>query len=275
MAVESESTSVRDPADTPLTFFGNEVKVERERHGIRREDLAKKAACGYSLVAKVEAGTRLPHLSFARACDDLFPGAEGRFERLYPLALRYAFPGWFQPYLALEWKASRLRMFHPQLMPGLVQTERYARAVLRTDRPPNLETLVTGRIERQQILERADNPARLWVILNQSALTNVVGGRDVMREQLEHLLVLAGTPRHRVQVVEDKGNHHGYASPFGILSFDDDEDVVHVDGYPRGYVLAEPDDVRRATDAYDLLTAMASSPDASADLISSILKGYS
>lgn len=272
MTVEAESRD-QDAADTPLTFFGNEVKVERERHGIKREDLAAEAACGYSLVAKVEAGRRLPHLSFARACDRIFPGAEGRFQRLYPLALRYAFPGWFRPYLQLEWKARTLRMFHPQLMPGLVQTERYARAVLRTDRPPNLESLVTGRIERQQILERETDPACLWLILNQSALTNQVGGRDVMREQLEHLLVLADTPRHRVQVVKDEGNHHGYASPFGILSFPDDEDVVHVDGFPRGYVLAEQDDVQRATDAYDLLMAMAASPDASADLISSILKG--
>lgn len=271
VTVEAEDVTP-DPAATPLTFFGNEVQVERERWGIKREALAEAASCGYSLVAKIEAGKRTPSLEFARACDRLFPGSDGRFERLWPLALRYAFPGWFQRYVSLEWKASVVRMFHPQLCPGLVQTERYARAVLRTGRPSNLESLVTGRIERQRILERETDPARLWLVLNEAALTNQVGDREVMHQQMGHLLKLADTPRHRVQVVPDKGQHHGWASPFGILSFPDDQDVVHVDGFPRGYLLAETEDVTRATDAYDLLTALALPPDESAELITDIQK---
>ncbi|MFF1460060.1 Scr1 family TA system antitoxin-like transcriptional regulator [Streptomyces sp. NPDC058330] len=271
MAVEAEPAT-SDPAETPLTFFGAEVQVARERWNIRREDLAQAASCGYSLVAKIEAGKRTPSLNFARACDQIFPGAEGLFERLWPLAMRYAFPPWFRRYLELEWKASSLRMFHPQLMPGLVQTESYARAVLRTGRPSNLEELVTGRIDRQRILERDRDPARLWLILNEAALTNMVGDREVMHQQLSHVLKLSEVARHRVQVVPNTGQHHGWASPFGILSFPDDEDVVHVDGFPRGYLLAEPEDRTKASDAYDLLTALALSPDLSAELITSIQK---
>ncbi len=270
MTVEAEKAD--EAATTPLTFFGKEVEVARNRWKVTREQLADEAACGYSLVAKIEKGNRTPSLEFARACDRLFPGSEGRFERLWPLALRFAFPPWFRRYVELEWKAHSIRMFHPQLMPGLVQTEGYARAVLRTGRPSNLESLVTGRIERQRILDREESPARLWVILNEAALTNQVGTAETMRVQLAHLLTLAETPRHRVQVVPDEGQHHGWASPFGILGFEDDEDVVHVDGFPRGYLLAEPEDVLKATDAYDLLVALALSPDKSAALIDSIQK---
>ncbi|MFF8437502.1 MULTISPECIES: helix-turn-helix transcriptional regulator [Streptomyces] len=270
MTVEAEDPE--HEAETPLTFFGKEVLVTRERWKISREQLANEAACGYSLVAKIEKGDRTPSLEFARACDRIFPNAEGRFERLYPLALRFAFPPWFRRYVKLEWKATAVRMFHPQLMPGLVQTEGYARAVLRTGRPPNLESLVTGRIERQRILNREENPARLWVVLNEAALTNQVGSPEVMHQQLGRLLELADTPRHRVLVVPDEGQHHGWASPFGILSFKDDDDKVHVDGFPRGYLLAEPEDVQRASDAYDLLVALALSPDKSAALIETTQK---
>ncbi|OKH91143.1 hypothetical protein AB852_32325 [Streptomyces uncialis] len=174
----------RRPAASPLKYFGSEVRLERERLGWTRKELGKEAHCGYSLVAKIESGERVPGLDFARTCDRVFPHANGRFERLWPLALRLAFPPWFRRYAELEWKATVVRMFHPQLLPGLVQTPDYARA----------------------ILEGAD--------------------------------------------------------------------VVHVDGFPRGFLLAEPDDVAKASEAYDLLTAMACSPDESADLIDSIAKDH-
>jgi hypothetical protein len=94
-----------------------------------------------------------------------------------------------------------------------------------------------------------------------------------MREQLAHLRDLAETPLHRVQIIADKGHRYGYPSPFGpfgLLSFNEGADVVHVDGFPKGYILAEPDDVVVAKDAYDLLKGIASSPDESAELIDSI-----
>lgn len=271
MSVEDEHTDTADPAKSPLMHFGNEVQIERERLGMSRAELGKEAHCGYSLVAKIEKGERTPALDFAEACDRVFPHAHGRFVRLWPLALRYAFPPWFRRYVELEEKATAIRMFHPQLVPGLVQTEDYARAVLRTGRPTNLDDLVTARIERQRILER-EKPTRLWLVLNEAVLRNVVGSKEVMHGQLTHLRDLAEIPAHRVQIIRDSGKHHGWASPFGLLSFNEGADVVHVDGFPKGYVLAEPDDVTAAQDAYDLLKAMASPPDESAELIDSISK---
>lgn len=263
-----------DPAASPLSYFGHEVRLERERLGMSRADLGGLAHCSYSLVAKIESGDRVPTLGFAKVCDETFPHAAGRFERFWPLALRYAFPPWFRPYAELEWTATVVRMFHPQLFPGLVQTPEYARAVLRTGRPTNLEDLVTARIERQHVLTREQDPARLWLILNEAVLTNTVGSPAMMRQQLTHLRHLAETPRHRVQIIRRRGPHYATEGAWGLLSFNEGADVVHVDGFPRGYVLADQEDVTTAQDAYDLLKAIAEPPDETAELIDSLLKDH-
>ncbi|MEU9608641.1 helix-turn-helix transcriptional regulator [Streptomyces sp. NPDC048057] len=271
MTVEAESERP-DPTASPLAHFGNEVRIEREALNMSRRDLGQQAHCSHSLVAKIENGDRVPQLEFAETCDRVFPHARGRFVRMWPLALRYAFPPWFRRYVELEWKATVVSMFHPLLMPGLIQTRKYATAVLKEGRPENLEDLVTARLERQHILQR-DQPARLWLVLHERALRNIVGDRTVMREQLTRLLELTERPTHRVQIVPDDGRQHGpMASPFGLLSFREGEDVVHVDGFPRGYVLAEPADVADARDAYDLLKTMAAPLDETAERIVSIVK---
>ncbi|MCE7081347.1 helix-turn-helix transcriptional regulator [Streptomyces sp. ST2-7A] len=272
MTIEAVSDEASDPSASPLKHFGNEVRLERERLGMSRADLGKEAHCGYSLVAKIECGDRVPPLTFAEACDRVFPHSNGRFVRLWPLVIRYAYPPWFRPYVDLEQKATMVRMFNPKLLPGIVQTRDYAEAVLRTARPTNLEDLVTARIERQRILSREDNPARLWLVLNEAALRNPVAESQIMRIQLDHLRDLAETPRHRVQIVPERKVNNLVVSPFGLLSFNEGADVVHVDGFPRGYVLAEPDDVAEAQEAYDLLVAMAAPPDETAELIQSIAK---
>ncbi|WP_326610750.1 helix-turn-helix transcriptional regulator [Streptomyces scopuliridis] len=272
MTVENETAESTDPAVSPLAHFGAEVRLERERLDISRAELGKAACCSYSLVAKIEAGRRVPPLDFAEACDQMFPHSNGRFARLWPLALRWAFPPWFRRYVELEWTATAISMFHPQLVPGLVQTEEYARAVLRTGRPSNLEDLVTARMERQRVLAR-EVPTRLWIILDEGVLRRPIGGKHVMREQLKQLRALAETPRHVVQVIPKTiAAYPGSGSPFGLLSFSEGSDVVHVDGFPKGYVLADPDDVAAAYDAYDLLKATALPPDESASEIGSILK---
>nr|WSZ95913.1 helix-turn-helix transcriptional regulator [Streptomyces sp. NBC_00857] len=272
MTVENESVEATDAAASPLAHFGAEVRLERERLGMSRADLGKVACCGYSLVAKIEAGDRVPSLDFAEACDRTFPYANGRFVRLWPLALRYAFPPWFRRYVELEWTATEVHMFHPLLVPGLVQTEQYARAVLRTGRPTNLDDLVTARMERQRILTR-EVPTRLWIILDEGVLRRAVGGKRVMRGQLERLRTLAEEPQHVIQVIPNSiAAYPGSGSPFGLLSFSEGADVVHVDGFPKGYILAEPDDVVAARTAYGLLKATALPPDESAPVIDSILK---
>lgn len=273
MTVEPEAAA-DDPVASPLKFFGEEVKLERQRLNMTRAQLGEAAHCSYSLVAKIESGDRVPPVEFAQTCDRVFPNANGRYVRLWPLIVRFAYPPWFRPYVDHEEKATSIRMFHPTLLPGLVQTPDYARAVLRWGRPSNLEDLLALRMGRQRILARED-PPRLWLVLLETVLTTTVGEKEVMRAQLAKLRDLAETPAHRVQILRNGDRYCApAASPFGLLGFDVGPDIVHVDGFPRGYILAEPEDVRKADDTYDLLAAMATPPDESAALIDSILKEH-
>lgn len=172
--------------------------------------------------------------------------------------------------------ATSIRMVNPRLVPGLVQTEDYARTVLAAGRPENLEDLVPARLQRQHVLSRDENPAALWLVLEESVLRRPVGSEEVMRAQLEKLLAIAETPRHVVQIIPSGTQVvHDSGCSYGVLSFDEGADVVHVDGFPRGYVLAEPCDVREASRAYDLLKAAAHGPEESALLIESVIKGLS
>ncbi|MBH1938253.1 helix-turn-helix transcriptional regulator [Streptomyces sp. AV19] len=258
--------------ESPLEHFGVEVRLERERLGISRKELAKEAHCGYSLVAKVEAGQRVPPPGFAEACDRIFPGSHGRFTRLWRLVLKCAFPPSFRKYVELEEKATVIRRFNCQLVPGLAQTEEYARALMATGRARNQEELVQARMVRQRILAR-EHPPQLWIVLDEQALRRMFGGPIVMKGQLERLLELADAKPHVVQVVpEGEDSFHGIVSPFGLLSFDDGTDVVHVDGFLGEQLLAEPKDLASAEEAFTLLCAEALPPKESSALVRSVLK---
>ncbi|MFC5719295.1 Scr1 family TA system antitoxin-like transcriptional regulator [Streptomyces gamaensis] len=272
MSTEEESVDPADPRALPLAHFGQEVRLERERLGISRRELGAEAHASYALVAKIEAGERVPRLEFAEACDRLFPDAHGRFVRLSRLVVRFAFPPWFRKYVELEERAEAIRMYHCQLVPGLLQTEAYARAIMAAGRYANAENYVTARMERQRILA-SEAPPHLWVILDEGVLRRVVGSREVMKEQLERLKGIAETPQHVIQVIPEDGRpYNGSCGPFGLLSFSDEPDALYVDGYPRGYVLGDRADVAGGAHSYDLLRADALSPEESALLIDAILK---
>src|SRR5882757_569232 len=185
MSVEIENTEVDDPAASPLKHFGQEVKLERGLLGMSRAELGKRASCGYSLIAKIEAGERMPSLHFAQTCDRTFPHSNGRFGRLWPLVIKHAYPSWFRPFVAMEAVAAAIRSFQVQLVPGLLQTADYARAVLEGGRlsAQRAEELLAARLERQRVLNRED-PPDLWVVLDENVLRRKVGSRKVFAGQL-------------------------------------------------------------------------------------------
>jgi hypothetical protein len=233
--------------------------------------LAKEVPCDKSLIYKIMNATRIPSLAFAEGCDRAF-NSGGRFVRHWKWAIKYAFPAWFQRYVELEMEAASIRIFNSQWIPGLLQTEDYARTLLEIGRPKDLEGLVTLRMERQTILSRKNAP-ELWVVLDEGVLRRDVAPVDVMRLQLERLLQLAKDPRHVVQIIPSRiKGYPGSGSPYSVLSFDEGADVVHVDGFPRSFLLAEPEYVSEAARSYDLLKAIACPPNESVALIGSVLK---
>ena len=259
----------RDGQVSALALFSEELRRARAAAGLTQDQLADRVGYSPSLVAHVETGSRAPSLDFARRGDEAL-GTGGLLARLQLFVRSEAHPAWFRDWVEIELEAVSLRWFEPLLIPGLLQTEGYARAVLAAAHPASpedeVERLVSARMDRQVILDQPEPPL-LWVILDEGVLTRPVGGPAVMRDQIERLVKTARQPRVVLQVVPSGvGAHAGLAGQFAIASFDGPPDVVYLDNALAGQVVERSADVARVALLYDILKAEALSPRASADL---------
>ncbi|WP_185930943.1 MULTISPECIES: helix-turn-helix domain-containing protein [unclassified Streptomyces] len=187
-------------------------------------------------------------------------------------------PEWFNIYIGLEQDASTLRQYQCELLPGLMQTEAYARELHTIGAHLSAEDIdraVRVRLERQEMLTRPDSP-EAWFIVNEGAVRNVIGDRELMREQLERLLDSAALPSVTLQVLAfDSGTYPAIGS-FTMLGFPapEDPDLVYRDGITDAVYLEGEQHVREYTRAFDGLRAAALSPQRSAQLIKSVVKEY-
>ncbi|WP_446038713.1 helix-turn-helix domain-containing protein [Streptomyces sp. SID1121] len=262
-----------DPSESVLAFYATELRRRREAAGMSQRALAKEALMAPSLLNKIEAARRLPTQPLSVVADKMLL-ADEFFTRLWPVVIKHAYPAWFRPYVDLEEAATVIRSFEAQLVPGLLQTADYARTVLsaRRPNPETVEEQVAARLNRQRVLDRPE-PPELWTVLDENVLRRRMGHVDTMRGQLERLLVAAETPSIVLQVVPyDAGCHAGVGGPFAALTLDEGPDVVYVEGFLQGQILAEPEHVKAAKRAYDLLMTAALSPSRSIDLIADALK---
>ncbi|MCC3777637.1 helix-turn-helix transcriptional regulator [Streptomyces sp. UNOB3_S3] len=256
--------------ESGAAYFGAEVRAWRTERDMSQRELGKEAQYGQQYVAKVEAGERLASPEFADACDAVF-GTPGMFARLRKRAAQRAYPGWFVPYVRLEQRASTILAYNPNLITGMLQTEAYAHAVFRKRRPRDepqvIAEEVARRLRRRQVMESA-SPPLLWVILDESTLLRRVGGSEVMREQLEYLLEVAGSPHIVLQVLALGSGAAASHLPFYVLRFGDEEpDVLYVENPVSGQVIDFPEIVKDANVMYDRLRADALSPAESLVLI--------
>ncbi|GAA3868249.1 helix-turn-helix transcriptional regulator [Streptomyces lacrimifluminis] len=269
MTVETDPAP--DPTKSLLAFFGTELTRLRTKAGLSQEQTARLAHTTQSMLSKVEAAKRVPSLDLARDLDVALK-TDGHFARLHPLVISYAYPSWFLPFVELEREAVSIRSFQSQILSGLLQTEEYARSMLVAVRPDNLDDLVAARMTRQEIFEREDRP-RTWFIVDEYVLMRHIGGESVMRGQFERLLEAGQHPRTVIQIIpRTVVEHPGLAGPFTVLGFDEGPDVLFVDGFSQGRTALGQDEVAEGIRAYDLLRAVALSPDASAELIRRHLK---
>lgn len=250
---------------SPLRVFGAMLRYYRVKAGLAQTDLAARLHFSDDLVSKVEMGQRAPTVEFAAACDRVAElGAAGALTELRGqlkevLKLR-AYPGWFQRWPAIEAAAAALRWFEPLLVPGLLQTEDYARALLRTrvgDTDEEIEEMVSSRLERQAILAR-DKPPTLWVVLDEGVLHRPVGGAEVLHDQLLHLAEMAGRPSIVLQVVPSAiGAYEGMRGPFVLASFVGAPDVAWQDAAVFGQFIEGADDIATVVAAWDTIKAEA------------------
>jgi transcriptional regulator with XRE-family HTH domain len=244
------------PGASPAHFFGSEVRRAREAAGMSQSELGALVPCDKSAVSRVEAGLIAPDEAFARACDAAFPRLGGLFTRFWVGSQTWgaAFPPSLREFAAYEAEAVALWTFEHTLVPGLLQTQEYARAVL--ERHPHVtEDQVTervaARLTRQMILDR-DDPPLLWVLLDENVLHREIGGPRIMAAQLARLADLARRPNITVQVISRVGAHAGLAGAF-VMAETPETQVVYLEHIADAMTTDSPAVVAMVSTRFDVL----------------------
>ncbi|MGJ7419714.1 Scr1 family TA system antitoxin-like transcriptional regulator [Streptomyces cinereoruber] len=260
-----------DPSASPLDYYGAELRRLRELAKLNQSQLGDIVYCTGSLIGQIETAKKVPTRRFSEQLDAaLMTG--GTFSRLVGLVLKSQLPTWFQPYADLEAKATYISTFQAQEVYGLLQTDAYARAVLGARTEGDLDAKVAARIDRQRILDR-ETPPLIWVVLSEAVLHQEIGGREVMREQLAHLLSIQEREWVKIQVLPfAAGAHAGLPGSFNLLRFEDDPDLVYTEDFVRGHMTADAAAFREGSLRYDHLRAAALSVEKSAELIARVME---
>jgi transcriptional regulator with XRE-family HTH domain len=259
-------------------LIGTQLRRLREAHGITRETAGEAIRASGAKISRLELG----RVGFKeRDIADLLDlyGVRESPERDGFLQLvrqantpgwwhRYSdvLPGWFEMYVRLEQAASVIRSYQLQFVPGLFQTEAYARAVMATDAagesPDEIERRVTLRMTRQKLLSEPHAPT-FWAVVDEAALRRPFGSPQVMREQLEHLEAVAGLPNVVLQLLPfDRGSEAATAGPFTLLRFAEADlpDVVYIEQPTSAMYLDKPADVEFYRAAMDRIALAALDP---------------
>ena len=262
MASGSEDSSGR-------ALFARELQAAREKADISQEALAAKINYSGSSVAMIESCRRAATPEFARRCDEALE-TPGTFARLQQHAGATLVPTWFRPYAEVEATATQLCLFEHSLVPGLLQTEDYARAV--TSVQPNttdaeVDERVAARMERQAILDRA-RPPLLWVVLDEGVLHRQVGSVKTAHGQLLHLADMSARPNINILVVPfSAGAHYAVLGAFAIADEDDKARVCYLETAWQGYIVESRSAIGKLTLIFDTLRSEALPRSASRDLI--------
>ncbi|MEY2227281.1 Scr1 family TA system antitoxin-like transcriptional regulator [Streptomyces sp. BF23-19] len=263
-------------AQTPEEFAREELRGKREAAGLTQEGLGERIFATGAYVGMMESGRRRLRPEIAKLIDrELNTG--DYFFRLAK-ALKSKHIEYFATVAELEGLATATYEYACMLVPGLLQTEEYARAVIRATSPTALaervEALVAARIQRARLLADPETP-QVWVVLHESVLRTAVGGPAVMAAQLRHISAYVRAHRITVQVVPFAAGAHGALNSLvRIIQFPDAPDVAYTEGPHAGQLLDYPALVQRHWRSYDLARAAALSPEVSLTLIESVTEEY-
>jgi transcriptional regulator with XRE-family HTH domain len=267
-------SSLRERDTAALSLFTDELKAAREQRGWSQADLAEQIPYSLSTISMVEALHRVPTRDLAGHLDKAF-GTPGTFTRLEGRLRDLPFPASFRPFAAYEAEATALYVFEHSLVPGLLQTPEYARAVLAT-RPntadDEIDNLVAARLARQEVLTRDEPPPPLlWALIDEGVLYRPVAPAQVMRDQLAHLAEVSRRPNVTVQVLPySAGGHTGLLGAFTIADLGGSAGTVNVEDITDGRVFEDPGMVSRVTLRYKSLQSEALPKGASRELIARV-----
>jgi transcriptional regulator with XRE-family HTH domain len=265
------------PPTVRLRRLAAELRRLRTGAELSREDVEKRTGINEATLYRIETARARPQRRTLVALLDLYVVTDPQRSDLLTLSRSADHQGWLQPYhselpegytayISFEAEARSVRNYESLYIPGLLQTEDYARAVivggLPTASHTEVEQRVQARLERQDLLRR-DGPLELWAIVDEAAIRRIVGGHEVMEAQLKHVLDAAQAPNVTFQMIPyDKGAHPGMAGSFVHMSFADplDPELVYVDSLAGDLFLEADADVRRYKLMFEHLQAAALSP---------------
>lgn len=255
--------------------LGRRLQDLREQAGISLEQAGRALDVTHATIRrmeKAEVGLKLPYVEKLLTTYGVTSTEEiGGFLALAREAnrpgwwhsFRDVLPDWFSAFVSLEGEAAVIRAYEPHYVPGLLQTPGYARATLRAGlphaAPEEIDRLVTLRIERQSLVRREKAPL-LWFVMDETVLRRPIGGRKVMREQVDALIEVAELPNVRLQIMPfAAGPHPAMYGPFHIFRFQLQEipDIAYVESLVGGVYFDERDDVSAFLEALDRMCAQA------------------
>ncbi len=264
-----------DGTASPLAFYGAELRRARMEAGLSQDQLGQRIGYSGTMVGKIETGERAPSEDMAERCDEAL-GTKGLLVRVYDLARRWdgGYPSWFAGWIDRERTATSLGWWEPLLVPGLVQTANYARALFiawqsgdTTD--DDLEELVAARLERQGIFDRP-KPPEAWLIIDETVLHRRVGDVKTTYEQLVHLAAMAKRPNITIQVLPaDAGAHVGLLGAFAIAT-GNGADTVYMESPDEGQTTESPAVAAKLTKIFNILRGEALPRAASRELITRV-----
>jgi len=270
-------------------LLGSQLRKLRESKGISRDQAGQCIRASESKISRMELGrvgfkerdvadllalygvedeeTRDVVMNLVERANE--PGWWHRFNDLLP--------SWFQAYVGLEEAAERIRTYEVQFVPGLLQTKEYARAVIMAGAvgaaPEEIARRVDLRLERQRILDGENSP-KFWAVIDEAALRRPIGGVDVMRGQIQHLIDLMNQPNVTIQVIPfSYGGHAAEGGAFSILRFSDPDlpDIVYVEQLASALYLDKREEVDRYSEVMERLCAVSTTPTETVDLLRQIM----
>ncbi|MEU6476143.1 helix-turn-helix transcriptional regulator [Streptomyces sp. NPDC047017] len=270
--------------------LGQELRRLRELKGMTAEEVAERLLVSQSKISRLENGRRSISQRDVRDLCGVYEVEDHRVvDSLMQMAKDSRQQGWwhsfgdipYSVYIGLETDAASLRVYDPQVVPGLLQTRQYAEALiagaLPETAPADIEKRVKVRMRRQERISAAENPLRLWTVLDEAALRRAVGTGPLMREQLEHLIEQSRLPHVTVQVIPfEMGAHPGLNGQYAILEFPDaaDSSVVYIEGVTSDLYLEKANDVQKYSVMYEHLRAQALNVEQSRQFIATIAKEH-
>jgi transcriptional regulator with XRE-family HTH domain len=257
-----------------MSKFAKQLQGWRSKRGWTQVELAEKLGYSNALVSQVEQQQKAPSADFAAKCDEVFDTPE-TFADLQELVAREAWPSYFAPVIDAETRAAQVHEWDQRVMPGLLQTEDYARSVIKAGQPrispDELERKVTSRLERQAIFARESARPMYWAVIHEGVLRHVVGSPEIMGTQLDRLIEAADSPDIIIQVLPYSASEHpGTDGPILIFDFDGVPSSAYTECKGGGMIIEQPEQVAGLVTTMSLIRAAALSPRESRNYIAKI-----